>query len=96
MPRCGCSTRLSGTLTATAACRALLLSFSSLPVSGQRGRVSTEGDGLGVALGTGVGVGGGAVAVGTVAGVFAFAFEQAASPAPTTPNRAARRLNRCI
>ena len=31
----------------------MLLSFSSLPVSGQRGRVSTEGDGLGVALGTG-------------------------------------------
>ena len=28
-----------------------LLSFSSSPVSGQRGRMSTVGDGLGVALG---------------------------------------------
>ena len=44
--------RLSGTFTATAACRALLSFFSSLPVSGQRGRVSIEGVGPGFALGS--------------------------------------------
>jgi hypothetical protein len=66
----------------------LLSVFSSLPVSGQRGRVSIEGDGLGVALGSGLGVGGG------VEGTLSRAngFEQAASPAPTSPNMTARRL----
>ena len=55
----------------------------------------TEGVGLGVALGIGLGVvGGGVVALGSVEG--GFTFEQAASPAPTTPSRAARRLIRSM
>jgi DNA-binding beta-propeller fold protein YncE len=79
---------LSGTLTATAACRALRSFFSSLPVSGQRGRASIEGAGPGVALDIGLGLGGG---VGGTLGR-AGGFEQPASPTPTTPNRTARRL----
>jgi hypothetical protein len=50
-----------------------------------------------MALGSGVvGVAGGAVALGKVEGGVAFAFEHAASPAPTSPSRAARRLICCI
>jgi hypothetical protein len=71
-------------LTATAARCAFPSSSSSFPVSGQRGRVSTEGDGLAVAPGIGLGVDAG---VGGAEG-----FEHAASPTPTTPNRTARRL----
>jgi hypothetical protein len=51
------------------------------------------GRGVDVAVGDGV-AGGGAVPLGAVTG--GFAFEQAASPALTTPSRAARRLIRSI
>ena len=63
----------------------ILLAFSSLPVIGERGRVSTGGSV--VSLG-----GRGVRRVHTLSRL----GEQAANPAPSTPRSAARRLNRSI
>ena len=82
----------------------LLSSFSSLPVSGQRGRVSTEGVGLGVGLSGALGVGLGAEVCTGAGSPDGLAFVDAATPTPTPaaaptptiPNRTARRLTCAI
>src|SRR6478735_5469173 len=97
MPRCGCSCWLSGTFTATAAWCACFSFVSNLPVSGQRGRVSTEGLGLGEGRGA-LGVGLGAEVCTGAGSPDGFGFEVAATPTPTPtiPNKTARRLTCAI